>query len=96
MTTSARPSGSDVSAKHRPEFGDPFQSREEALDWAVIAGLTNQQIGRMTREELVRVIRATHLPYLSQELVEHVQFCDRPTLEKMVYLARRCCRNRGY
>ena len=68
----------------------------EALDQSDVAALSPVQISRMTCEELVRIIRAARLPLVRPEIDEHLEFYDRPTLERLVYLARRCCRNRRF
>ena len=68
----------------------------EALDKPMVAELSPLQISRMTCEELARAIRASGLPIIQTELSEHLEFYDRATLERLVYLARRCCRNQGY
>lgn len=68
----------------------------EALDKADLAELSSVQISRMTCDELIRVVRATQLPLLRPETDEHLEFYDRPTLERLVYLVRRCCRKQGF
>lgn len=68
----------------------------EALDQSDVAELSPVQISRMTRDELVRVIRAAQLPLVRPEIDEQLEFYDRPTLVRLVYLARRCCRNQGF
>ena len=65
----------------------------EALDDALIAGFTPVEIARMTDDELVRAIRAARLP-LRAGTDEHLAFHDRRTLERLAYLARRCCQTR--
>lgn len=64
----------------------------DALDDTAIADLSPLHISRMTRGELVRVIKAARLPLLTSS--EHLEFRDRETLERLVHLARRCCHNR--
>ena len=68
----------------------------EALDQSDVAELSPVQISRMTCDELVRIIRAARLPLVRPEIDDHLKFYDRPTLERLVYFARRCCRNRGF
>lgn len=65
----------------------------EALDQSDVAELSPVQISRMTCVELVRIIRVAQLPLVRPEIDEQLEFYDRPTLERLVYLARRCCRN---
>ena len=64
------------------------------LDWTTIAELCPAQIARMTREELTRIVRASGLPFLLPEIGPCLECCDQRTLERLVYLARRLCRNR--
>ena len=73
----------------------PLKQPEEALDKSDVAELSLLQISRMTCDELIRVIRAAQLPLLRPDVDEQLEFQDRPTLERLVYLARRCCRNQG-
>lgn len=68
----------------------------EALDQSDIAELSPVQISRMTCDALVRIIRVAQLPLVRPEIDEQLEFYDRPTLVRLVYLARRCCRNRGF
>lgn len=66
----------------------------EALDEATIADLPAMKISHMTDDELVRVIRAARILQLKCASDEHLDYYDRTTLERLAYLARRCCRNR--
>jgi len=68
----------------------------EALDKATIAELTPDDICRMTRSELVRVIRSAGMPLPREKDFEQLELHDRETLQRLVYLTRRCCRNQGY
>ncbi len=68
-------------------------AEEEALDHTLIAGLSNEQIHQMTREELVRVILAAKLDFLDLGGQHRVSCFDRVTLERLAYLARFCCQN---
>lgn len=65
-------------------------------DEAIITGLTGVEIGQMTDGELARVIRAARLPLLSLGVDLHLELYDRQTLERLAYLARRCCQNRTF
>ncbi|HTI52233.1 MAG TPA: hypothetical protein VL475_14820 [Planctomycetaceae bacterium] len=80
--------------KTRP-LGEPLLDHAEMLDDAKIAALSRITIAQMNRDELLRVIRASRLPLLTTTSDEHLEFHDRNTLERLVYLARRCCRNRS-
>jgi hypothetical protein len=66
----------------------------EALDDATIAEFSSIKISQMTRDEILRVIRAARLPLLKSGIDEQLEFYDRRTLERLVYLSRHCCRNR--
>ena len=68
----------------------------EALDKPMIAALSPHQISEMTRDELVRLVEKTGLPITAMQCSVQLTCADRQTLERLVYLARRCCRNQGY
>jgi hypothetical protein len=88
-----RPTVDDVSRRHGP----PHSSFDgDALDKSAIAELSPIQITRMTCSELVRVIQAAQMALLSRDISDQVELYDRETLARLVYLARRCCRNQGY
>lgn len=74
--------------------GNSRTNAAQALDDATIAEFSLITIAQMTRDELVQVIRASRLPLLTAACDEHLEFHDRATLERLVCLARRCCRNR--
>ena len=63
---------------------------------AEIAFLSLAQIRRMSREELIAVIRIAAVPLFRGSVVEHLPYSDRDTLEKLVFLARRTVENQGY
>ncbi len=89
---------------HRPAVDDaPNRDRhfnwlplEDALDKGAIAELSLIQISRMARDELIRVIRQSNLPLPRRDILGRLDGYDRETLEQMVFMARRCCRNQGY
>jgi len=64
-------------------------------DQAQIAEIPSTRILRMDQDDLVRLIRAAHLPFLSAETDEHLEFRDRQTLVRLAMLARRCFQNRA-
>lgn len=78
----------------RKQVDRSFSKGAEALDDATIGDLSLDTISQMTRDELVRVIKAARLPLLSAASADHLEFHDRQTLERLVHLARRCCHNR--
>ena len=63
------------------------------LDKAIVAELTPYQISELTSDEMVQVIRTASIPSACEINLRHQ---GRETLERLVYLARRCCRNQGY
>ena len=65
----------------------------EALDHAMIADLSNDQIRQMTSGELVRVIQAAPLDLMSEGCRQRLLYSDRLTQERLVFLARFCCQN---
>ena len=71
-----------------PGVGQPSR-----LDKVAVAELTHDTISVMTTDELVAAIEAITLP--SGRSFD-LRMKDRPTLERLVYLARRTCRNQGY
>lgn len=68
------------------------QETDEALDQATVAELSSKQISRMTRPELVRIVRAGQLPASGARL----KFLDHRTLERLAHLARLSCHNREF
>lgn len=65
-----------------------------SLDVFDVAGLPDQVIRQMTREEMARVIRVAPSGYLRPDVNESLDLYDTGTLERLVFLARRACRNR--
>lgn len=70
--------------------------QEEALDKGIVAEIPSSQIPRMTRDELIRMVRAVHVVLPQPHVADKLELCDRRTLERLAHLARRCCRNQGY
>lgn len=80
-----------------PDTQTPNFKLPEPFDKSTVADLSESAINRMTREELIEVIRAADLTdALHSDFEERLQFYDRPTLSRMAYLGRQCCRNQGY
>ena len=69
---------------------------DEVLDKPLIAELSNTAIEQMTSDELRHVIAASEHPWTGRRLERRLAYCDRETLLRLAYLARRCCRNQGY
>lgn len=68
----------------------------ETFDKGEIAQLTYRTIKGMQEGELAAAVRAAELPLLAGLNARRFIRTDRETLERLVYLARRCCRNQGY
>jgi hypothetical protein len=68
---------------------------DPSLEKIKIAELPIRFIAEMSREELIRVIRAAQLPLLDSRALRRLPFLDRPALERLAHLGRRCCRTRG-
>ena len=67
--------------------------QQPCFDKVAVAQLTQEGISEMTADELVAAIQTVTLP--SGRSLD-LRMKDRPTLERLVYLARRTCRNQGY
>lgn len=76
--------------------------RESAADSQVIyskgqvAALNTREIADMDCTDLIAAIKSTELPLLTEEQLARLTFQDRETLERLLYLARKCVRNQGY
>jgi hypothetical protein len=85
-------------AKKNSSF-DPDRNKASeapAMNKGSIAQLSLQEIADMSREGLVGVIRAAELPFMRQTGLDKISKLDRPTLQRLVYMTRHCCRNQGY
>ena len=78
------------------ENGSAPDRENEPLDKPTIAELSNGTIEEMTDGELRRLIAASGHPWRSNRLDRRLAYCDRETLIRLAYLARRCCRHQGY
>tara|TARA_R110002111_G_scaffold227346_2_gene288932 strand:- start:61804 stop:62151 length:348 start_codon:yes stop_codon:yes gene_type:complete len=65
----------------------------DALDHTLIADLPNEQIRRMTRAELVRIVQAANPAFLTERCRNRLPYLDRVALERLAFLARFCCQN---
>lgn len=74
-------------------FGD-FADTEDAFTKASVAELTRDRITRMSSGEMARAIRDVSVLQFCDG--NRLDYLDRGTLERLVYLARQCCRNQGY
>jgi hypothetical protein len=61
---------------------------------ASVAELSRDRITRMSCGELARAIRDVSALQFCNE--SRLDYLDRSTLERLLYLARQCCRNQGY
>ncbi len=68
-------------------------SQQPHFDKVAVAHLTQEDISEMTADELLAAIQTVTLP--SGRSLD-LRMKDRPTHERLVYLARRTCRNQGY
>lgn len=62
---------------------------------ASIAELSQDEIHQMGREELIAVIRLADVPLFRNRTNEHLPGLDRPTLERLAFLAQWTVRNQG-
>lgn len=61
-----------------------------------IAKLTASAVEQLPDEDLVEIIAQMN-SYLPQRLGrKRLEFSERATLERLAFLARRCCRHQGY
>jgi hypothetical protein len=65
----------------------------EALDTDTISELSDATLAALTRDELVRVITAGHVPLPAEYDGNRLLLRDRPALLRMAHLARYACRN---
>ncbi|MBT4867194.1 MAG: hypothetical protein HON53_18980 [Planctomycetaceae bacterium] len=63
------------------------------FDKESVAELSLCEIETMSRGDLVNAIRAVVVPFVEDDRLE---FQERETLLRLLYLARQCCRNQGY
>ncbi len=63
---------------------------------ASIAELSQDEIHQMSREELIAVIRLADVPLFRHRTNEHLPGLDRPTLERLAFLAQWTVRNQGH
>ena len=71
----------------------PGIGQRSSFDKVAVAELTHAGISEMASDELIEAIQTITLP-TGRNL--DLRMKDRPTLERLVYLARRTCRNQGY
>ena len=69
---------------------------DDDADKYFVANLTCKRISEMSCRELAEVVQISSLNVMRGDVAEHLTGYDRPTLQRLAYLARRCCRNQGY
>lgn len=70
--------------------------RRSPWNKGAIAKLTTSAIEHLPAEDLVEII-AQMSSYLPQRVGrKRLEFSERATLERLAFLARRCCRHQGY
>jgi len=70
---------------------------QEALpDKDCVAALAGVEIDELERDELIRAIKAAHVPFIRPSDEQRLEMYDNNTLRRLVYLSRRMCRNQGY
>ena len=90
----------DLQSSQQPHPSSVY-SKSDVAELAVV------EILGMTRAQLKQVIRSVQTgpaqpacqlpgPFNGQKLEDRLDFLDRGTLERLVYLARRTCRTQGY
>jgi hypothetical protein len=78
-------------SKH-PDF-EEFPDSTVTFNKESVAELSLLEIEAMSRDDLVSAIRAVVVPFIEEDRLEYQ---DRKTLLRLLYLARQCCRNQGY
>ncbi len=76
-----------------PRMMIPRAAAKPRFDKVAVAELTQKRISEMKPDELIEAIQTITLP--SGRRLD-LRMKDRPTLERLVDLARRTCRNQGY
>ena len=61
-----------------------------------VANLSAERIQNMTHAELVQAILTTSAYQLPNDVSARLTLMNRETLERLAFLARKCCRNQGY
>jgi hypothetical protein len=100
ITASPTSSISPVALEERPDFGReefderrPVKAPGRSYSIAEVAALPTERILGMTRSELIGVIRSVRGRHLRPGVVERLPQMDDDTLQKLVFLTRRYCRN---
>jgi len=98
VSTLMTPAGPTKRTSRRAMSGShhsPLQPAPRGLDKASVAGLSRSDISTMSREDLAEAIRLVEVRQPGSRHYAY-EYMDRSILERLVYQARRCCRNQGY
>ena len=74
--------------------GESAEAADDHFTKARLAELSPTSISRMSSDDMARAIRDVSVLQFCDE--KRLDYLDRPMLERLVYLARQCCRNQGY
>ena len=91
MPLAARGAAPSVSVSEPPAPAETAR----AFDRTTIARLSCADIHGLTCDELVSIVRTAPPPTVLPEMLEHLEFQNREILERLAFLTRECCRNRG-
>jgi len=72
---------------------DRLPADEDAYTVAEVAALSEDRVRRMSRRELIEVIRSVRGTHLRPGIHERLPQMDGETLRRLVFLTRRFCRN---
>ncbi len=89
FTTERVASGRVISGRIESDSGLAYTKEQ-------VASLTQDVISEMNCADLIDAIKSTELPLLTEDKIARLSFQDRDTLERLLYLARKCVRNQGY
>jgi hypothetical protein len=96
VTSAPRISGGATKSYYRGDPPAEASTQKTSLNKARVAALTGARIDEMDRDELVRAIKAAHIPWIRAPQEPHLAMYDIGSLRRLVYLSRRICRNQGY
>jgi hypothetical protein len=95
-----RPNVNGCRGEARPAAREPQRdnraSDPPAFTKPEVASLSPTDIRRLSSDELMAAVHAAAVPLFRADAIDRLQYCDRPTLERIVFLARRTVRNQGY
>jgi hypothetical protein len=74
----------------------PTQRRVRFFSKRAVAQLSCEEVAGLTTPDLLEALEAADVPLLHGFDLERLGHYDRPTLERLVYMARHCCQNQGY